>query len=173
MSIFLIVIGCSAKDVSSEAEFTLDSAYYGYVFGTFNHDYSTRLFEFGQIVKKASEIKNERDLDYLKGRIDAFLMGRPGSFGEIVSIDKRYLDKIIIPELQQPIFNLLNDLEFYISSLYKIVEEKDLQKLSQLREEFKELYQLERKINDNGYQNSQDKERFLATINKMEEIMKK
>ncbi|NYE57098.1 hypothetical protein [Carboxydothermus ferrireducens] len=169
-----LLISCTTNKVSNESKlFDLSSKYYGYVYGTFNHDYSVRLFEFGQIVKKASEVKNERDIDYLKGRIDAFLLGKPGSVGEIASVNKEYLDKIIIPELQQPIFNLLNDMELYISNLDKIVEEKNFRKLKQLQEELKELYQLERTINDDRYRNPQEKERYLTAIEKMEKIMKK
>ncbi|GAV25418.1 hypothetical protein ciss_13510 [Carboxydothermus islandicus] len=168
------LISCTTNKVPTESKLLdLSSKYYGYVYGTFNHDYSVRLFEFGQIIKKASEVKNERDIDYLKGRIDAFLLGRPGSFGKIVSVNKEYLDKIITPELQQPIFNLLDVMELYISNLEKIVEERNFQKLKQLQEELKELYQLERTINDNRYSNPQDKEMYLAAIQKMVKIMKK
>ncbi len=163
-------LGCSQTTVVSSH---LKSEYFSLGESVFSYDYSTTIFEFGQIVKAASVATSDSDFAYLNGRIDGYLGRGPLIYSEIGQMDKTYLDKFITPELQSPILNLPNELSTYLKNLQsEVIKKKDLNKLGKMKNDLKTLYELERDINNDMFRNKEGAKQYKDLIQRMQQIMK-
>lgn len=116
----------------------------------FNHTYSINLYQFGKITKELSEVDDIEDLDYILGMVDFYLMGQSSTTLVTISNNEAF-NKIVQPELHSRLLECQRAYRAYMESIKELIKNKELEQIKLRKEEFKKIYDLERRLNDKRY----------------------
>lgn len=141
------------------------------VIDIYSHHHSTTLYQFGKIVDFLSDIDDGNKVDAVKGMIYLYLKDNPATIPVLISNNENYFTTIVQPEIQENILAMYANQKRFISKMNTLLLNDKMTQLVLMKDTFTRLYELERNLNDNRYNDKEEAFTYKKSLDEMNTLL--
>lgn len=159
--VMIFLVGCTSSEEKSQEEIWFwadaDNALRGDIFATWTN--------YVQVLDHTLEAKSPEDYSYIVGRIDG-----PLEWSEIArvrtlsNISQEVIDTMVAPELQQPLYTLIDNIEMHLESIKYSIEDKKLNDLHLHDEQMRDIIKAVHELNNLSSNYLNDPKESVTTL---------